>query len=113
MKNESLPMLLFRSQSRLNRTERKDHFMETKTRRITNSTNGWLLRCGLFVIPLVLAALAFSVTAQAQLVPPPDGGYTNNNTAEGSDALFSLTNGPDNTALGFHALYSNTTGDSN
>jgi hypothetical protein len=71
------------------------------------------LRYGLFLIPLLLAAFALSPTAQAQLSPPPDGGYSNNNTAEGTDALFSLTTGPDNTAVGFEALYSNTTGDSN
>jgi Chaperone of endosialidase len=70
------------------------------------------LRYGLFLIPLVLAAFALSPTAQA-VVPPPDGGYPGQNTAEGMDALFSLTTGTDNTALGFNALYSNTTGDSN
>jgi Chaperone of endosialidase len=67
------------------------------------------LRCGLLLIPLVLAAFAFSPTARAVL-PPPDGGYPGNNTAEGTDALFSLTTGTDNTAIGFEALYSNTTG---
>ena len=71
------------------------------------------LRYGLFLIPLVLAALALSPTAQAQLSPPPDGGYAGDNTAEGTDALFSLTTGTENTAIGFDALYSNTTGDSN
>ena len=71
------------------------------------------LRYGLFLIPLVLAAFALSPTAQAQLSPPPDGGYDGDNTAEGTDALFSLTTGPDNTAVGFDALYTNTTGDSN
>ena len=71
------------------------------------------LRYGLFLIPLVLAALAFSPTAQAQLSPPPDGGYAGDNTAEGTDALFSFTTGTENTAIGFDALNSNTTGDSN
>src|SRR5262249_59865988 len=71
------------------------------------------LRYGLFLIPLLLAAFALSPTAQAQLSPPPDGGYDGNNTAEGTDALFSLTTGTDNSAIGFDALYSNTTGDSN
>src|SRR5438876_6767967 len=71
------------------------------------------LRYGLFLIPLVLAALALSPTAQAQLSPPPDGGYAGDNTAEGTDALFSLTTGTENTAIGFDALNSNTTGDSN
>ncbi len=40
-----------------------------------------------------LAATAFAVS------PPPDGGYANETTAEGEDALFSLTNGYGNTAL--------------
>jgi Chaperone of endosialidase len=68
---------------------------------------------GLFLIPLALAWFALSPPAQAQLSPPPDGGYPNDTTAEGTDALFSLTTGPDNTAIGFDALFSNTTGDSN
>jgi uncharacterized coiled-coil protein SlyX len=84
-----------------------------KTSLITNSMSRSPLRYGLFVIPLVLAAFALSPTAQAQLSPPPDGGYAGNNTAEGTDALFSLTTGTDNTAIGFDALYSNTTGNSN
>ena len=53
------------------------------------------------------AAKAFGVS------PPPDGGYPNQNTAEGDSALFSLTTGSDNTANGFQALYSNTGGNSN
>jgi hypothetical protein len=79
----------------------------------TDSINRSPLRYGLFLIPFVLAAFALSPPAQAQLSPPPDGGYGGNNTAEGTDALFSLTTGTDNTALGFDALYGNTTGDSN
>jgi hypothetical protein len=71
------------------------------------------LRYGLFLIPFVLAALALSQTAPAQLSPPPDGGYAGDNTAEGTDSLFSLTTGTENTAIGFDALFSNTTGDSN
>jgi hypothetical protein len=61
-----------------------------------------------FVI-VALASLGVSLTAQA-VSPPPDGGYPNNNTAEGTDALFSLTTGTDNTATGFQALSKNTTG---
>jgi hypothetical protein len=49
----------------------------------------------------------------AGLVPPPDGGYAGNNTAEGTAALFGLTTGIDNTALGFHALNSNRSGSEN
>ena len=86
---------------------------KTTTPLARNSISRSPLRYGLFLIPLVLAAFALSPTAQAQLSPPPDGGYAGNNTAEGTDALFSLTTGTDNTAIGFEALYSNTTGDSN
>ncbi|MBA3833509.1 MAG: tail fiber domain-containing protein [Chthoniobacterales bacterium] len=63
-------------------------------------------------LALALAWFAVSPTAQA-VSPAPDGGYPNGNTAEGEDALFSLTTGPDNTAVGFNALFSNTTGDAN
>jgi trimeric autotransporter adhesin len=43
------------------------------------------------------------------VVPPPDGGYSSGNTAEGQNALFSLTSGGYNTAVGFFSLRSNTT----
>jgi hypothetical protein len=67
---------------------------------------------GLFLIAFALACFALAPAAQA-VDPPPDGGYPNNNTAEGEDALFSLTTGSSNTAAGDIALYSNTTGSSN
>jgi hypothetical protein len=41
---------------------------------------------------------------------PPDGGYPGQNTAEGDDALFSLTTGTGNTAIGFQALFGTLTG---
>jgi Chaperone of endosialidase len=91
----------------------KKNPMETTTPLARDSISRSRLRCGLFLIPLVLAALALSPTMQAQLSPPPDGGYAGDNTAEGTDALFSLTTGTENTALGFNALYSNTTGGEN
>ncbi len=56
-----------------------------------------------------LAFLTLSPTARA-VDPPPDGGYPNFNTAEGEDALFSLTAGTYNTAIGYHTLFSNTEG---
>jgi len=66
------------------------------------------------LIPLVLAWFALLPNPDAfGVVPAPDGGYPNNNTAEGTDALFSLTNGDNNTAIGFTALYSNTGGGNN
>jgi uncharacterized coiled-coil protein SlyX len=58
-------------------------------------------------VPLVCFALFPSAQA---VVPAPDGGYPNGNTAEGTLALFSLTSGIDNTAVGFTALFNNTTG---
>src|SRR6266568_1665776 len=61
---------------------------------------------------LGLACCALSPGAQAVL-PAPDGGYPGRNTAEGEDALFSLTTGQDNTAIGFNALFNNTKGGSN
>ena len=44
------------------------------------------------------------------VIPAPDGGYPNNNTAEGDNALFNLNTslGTNNTALGFDALLSET-----
>ena len=45
--------------------------------------------------------------------PPPDGGYPNGNTAEGTNALFRLTSGSLNTAVGLNALFHNTIGNYN
>jgi len=64
----------------------------------------------LITIGLVCFALVQNTQA---VVPAPDGGYPGGNTAEGQNALFSLTIGLDNTAIGEEALYSNTTGDKN
>jgi len=72
------------------------------------------LRRGLFLIALVLACFGLSPVAVAALPPPaPDGGYINDNTAEGSGALSSLTTGTDNTAIGSAALTDTTKGSEN
>src|SRR6266436_2642559 len=86
--------------------------METKnitTLHLRKSIGRSPLRLGLLLIPLALACFALSPTARA-VSPAPDGGYPGQNTAEGDDALFSLTSGGDNTAVGFSALFNNTTG---
>ena len=65
---------------------------------------------------LVLFALLtyFAPTLGVEaVVPPPDGGYPNFTTAEGQNALFSLTTGAANTALGWFSLKSVTTGSFN
>jgi hypothetical protein len=68
------------------------------------------LRHGFLLI--ALACFARLPTVQA-VTPAPDGAYPNGNTAEGADALFSLTTGGGNTANGFEALFVNTTGNAN
>src|SRR5438477_11974184 len=61
----------------------------------------------------VLACFAFLPGAHGQLSPPPDSCYPNFTTAEGCDALSSLTTGAGNTALGWRSLFLNTTGSFN
>jgi hypothetical protein len=64
------------------------------------------------LIILSLVCVALFPNAQAVL-PPPDGGYPGFNTAEGQNALFSLTTGVGNTAAGWFSLFSNTDGSFN
>ena len=59
-----------------------------------------------------ISCLALSPIARA-VVPPPDGGYANFTTAEGQNALFSLTSGAANTAVGWFSLKSVTAGSFN
>ena len=61
------------------------------------------LRKATSVFLVALACFGLSPAVQA-VVPPPDSGYANRNTAEGKDALFSLTTGEDNTALSFRMI---------
>ena len=63
-------------------------------------------------ILLVLGCFALSPTVWA-VSPPPDGGYANFNTAEGQNALNSLTTGIWNVANGAFALWHNTDGSYN
>lgn len=62
----------------------------------------------------VLSLLCVALMPKAQAVlPPPDGAYSGGNTAEGQNALFSLTTGMYNTAIGFFSLEGNRTGSFN
>ena len=70
------------------------------------------LRCG-FLLLIVLACFALLPPKAFGVLPAPDGGYANDNTAEGTNALFSLTTGANNTAIGTKALFGNTTGRQN
>jgi trimeric autotransporter adhesin len=64
----------------------------------------------LIIFALVCVALVQNTQAVS---PPPDGGYLGGNTAEGQNALQSLTNGTYNTAIGLFSLVSNTEGNFN
>lgn len=64
------------------------------------------------VIAILLACVGSPPDAQA-VVPPPDGGYAGGNTAEGQNALLSLTIGTYNTAVGLFSLQSNQEGQFN
>jgi hypothetical protein len=66
----------------------------------------------LILIALLLACFAIRQSAHA-VVPAPDGGYPGFNTAEGQNALFSLTTGVANTGVGWYSLFSNIDGSFN
>jgi hypothetical protein len=67
------------------------------------------------LLPILLTLLSLPLAGhKSQAVsPPPDGGYPGNNTAEGQNALLSLTTGINNTAVGWFSLKSNTDGQLN
>jgi len=64
------------------------------------------------LMALTFLSLAVGPKAQA-VVPPPDGFYPGFTTAEGQNALFSLTSGSANTAVGWRALFGTTDGSFN
>ena len=64
------------------------------------------------LIHILIGIVCIGLLPKAQAVsPPPDGGYPGGNTAEGQDALFSLTTGTYNTAVGSFSLSATTIGD--
>ena len=84
--------------------------MKITLKQISDSINPLPFRRAFVVI--AFAGLVLSPIAQG-VNPAPDGGYPGGNTAEGDNALFTLTTGASNTAIGFAALGSTTTGDFN
>ena len=63
-------------------------------------------------VVFVLAWFSIAPLVRA-VVPAPDGGYPAFTTAEGQNALFSLTTGSANTAVGWFSLFSDTEGSFN
>jgi Chaperone of endosialidase len=76
--------------------------MKTTTRS-TNCIHPSLGRSALFLVSLLIACVGLLPRVQA-VSPAPDGGYPGANTAEGQNALSSLTTGTFNTAVGFLSL---------
>jgi Chaperone of endosialidase len=70
------------------------------------------IRTSRLVIALTLVGIGPLPEVQA-VNPPPDGGYPGGNTAEGQNALLSLTIGTYNTAVGFFSLRALTFGQFN
>ena len=66
-----------------------------------------------FILGLAFVSLAVIGPNAPAVVPPPDGGYPNFTTAEGTKALQSLTTGSGNTGIGWVSLFSATTADFN
>jgi hypothetical protein len=63
---------------------------------------------------ILIVIICFGLLPKAHSVSPqPDGGYAGGNTAEGQNALLSLTTGIYNTAVGSFSLLSNTDGNFN
>ena len=59
---------------------------------------------------LALASLGLSSPRAFGVIPAPDGGYAGGNTAEGQNALLSLTTGTYNTGIGIFSVLSLTDG---
>jgi Chaperone of endosialidase len=84
---------------------KKKEMTAMKTVITSNSSLLTILRSQSALILITLALGAFALVQTAESVnPPPDGGYSGGNTAEGQSALLSLTSGTFNTAIGFLSL---------
>jgi hypothetical protein len=65
------------------------------------------------LITLAFLSPAIIEPSARAVVPPPDGGYPGGNTAEGQNALLSLTTGTFNAAIGWQSLRTIATGNFN
>jgi hypothetical protein len=101
---------LYSELGRLSRSPRiaklKNHRGEHEERE-TNMKRANIIQ---ILLGIVLVGVVPAIRA---VVPPPDGGYPGGNTAEGQNALLSLTTGGFNTAVGFLSLRSDKTGSFN
>ena len=69
---------------------------------------------GMIFTIILFAVACIGLLPQVQAVnPPPDGCYPSFTTAEGCNALFSLTTGAGNTGLGWYSLFLNSTANFN
>src|SRR5262245_65159379 len=71
-----------------------------------------IVKTYLTVIGVSLVCYVSLPNVQA-VVPPPDGGYPNFTTAEGTNALKNLTSGAGNTGVGWSSLLNVSTGSFN
>src|ERR1044072_7726610 len=54
---------------------------------------------------MIIVLACFDLLSETQaVVPPPDGGYPGENTAEGQSALLNLATGGFNTSIGWSSL---------
>jgi hypothetical protein len=79
-------------------------FMNTTTL-LTNSIQRPFGRAAVLLVSLLIICSGPVREARA-VSPPPDGGYSGGNTAEGQAALLSLSTGSYNTAVGVYSLLS-------
>jgi hypothetical protein len=65
-------------------------------------------------VVLIILILCFTMSPSARAIdPPPDGCYPTFTTAEGCNALQSLSTGAGNTGVGWYSLFGNSTGSYN
>jgi trimeric autotransporter adhesin len=80
--------------------------------KIMRISNKYKMTAALALLIFALGFLGLPERTHA-VSPPPDGGYAGGNTAEGQNALSSLTSGTYNTAVGLFSLLSLTDGSFN